>query len=46
MSAIAEAQGFTEGQDLLTVIAEGHHHAPQCWGHRLPEALEFLLGAP
>lgn len=44
MKSVALDQGFVEGQDLMTVLAQGHDHTPYYWGIRFPEAIQFMMG--
>lgn len=46
MRTIALAQGFVEGQDFLTLVAQGHGHNEASWALRLPNILRFLIDAP
>jgi pullulanase len=42
--AMAQAQGFEEGLDLLHVEASGHTHSETYWALRAPGMLRFLVG--
>lgn len=46
MRNIALAQGFLEGEDFLTVVAQGHGHNEAAWAQRLPNILRFLIDPP
>ena len=46
MRAIALAQGFVEGENFLSVVADGHSHQEFFWAQRTPDILRFLVDAP
>ena len=46
MQAVALAQGFTEGVDLMTVAGVGHAHNEFYWSLRFPDILRFLINPP
>lgn len=43
LRAVLLELGFTAGQDLLTVVAEGAVHNEAAWAARFPAAVEFLF---
>jgi predicted alpha/beta superfamily hydrolase len=46
MHTVAVAQGFTEGDDYLAVVASGHTHSETYWAQRFPDILRFLIDPP
>lgn len=46
MRDIAVGQGFVEGDDLMSVEAQGHAHNEFYWSLRMPDILRFLIDPP
>ncbi|MCA9188344.1 MAG: hypothetical protein KDA99_22105, partial [Planctomycetales bacterium] len=46
MRDIAIGQGFMEGNDFLSVEAQGHAHNEFYWSLRMPDILRFLIDPP
>ncbi|HKQ49730.1 MAG TPA: alpha/beta hydrolase-fold protein [Phycisphaerae bacterium] len=46
MRDIAVSQGFVEGEDFLSVEAQGHTHNEYYWALRLPNILRYLIDPP
>ena len=43
LAALAQEQGFRQGEDLLYVQGKGHRHTETAWARRLPDALRWIL---
>ena len=46
MDEVMRQQGYTEGEDWVTLRFEGADHSPRAWRERLHIPLKFLLGKP
>lgn len=46
MRSVALNQGFVEGEDFRSTVAQGHSHSESFWAQRMPQILRFLIDPP